>query len=307
MTWYPKAGNAAQQVFEYSLQLLRQGDYRTAEPLLRSLLAHNPQHADALYNLGMVLSDQRRTAEAIALLSRFVELQPDSSNGWTALGVARSRQGDIPGATADLQRALEIDPGNAYAQRNLGGLLTRQSPIEALPLLEKAARNMPGDQRSQYAYAQCLMDLDRIDEADPVFVRAIQLEPLSEIAEQARAARSAIAGRSLHSANAGAPRPDAVLYCLEGLKKFREVGDGQTRSIVYEIAMLGRGGFDINNPAKKHTLRSLPGAFSGLHLVSLMYTGLKLIQPSADAGIDLSREYATALAQFEKPQPPGAA
>ena len=85
------------------------------------------------------------------------------------------------------------------------------------------------------------------------------------------------------------------MYCLDGLQKFPDFGDTKTRAIVFEIAVLGRSGLDINDPAKTYSLRSLPGDYSGLHLVSLMYTGMKLIDPSADAGIDLSREYEQAV------------
>ena len=58
--------------------------------------------------------------------------------------------------------------------------------------------------------------------------------------------------------------------------------------------MLGRQGLDINDPSKKYTLRSLPGDFTGLHLASLLYTGMQKIAPNTDAGIDLSRELAEA-------------
>ena len=301
VSWYPKAGDAAEQVLEHALSLLRQGDYRTAEPLLRALLARDANHTDALLNLGMMLSDQRNLREAGALLRRFVDLVPDSSHGWTALGVAQSRDGDIKGATISLGRSLEIDPQNAYALRNLGALLSEESPQKALPILERAARLMPEDQASQYGYAKCLLHLGRTDVADPILVKAIQLSPLSDIAELARTARTSIANQTMRSAVGGGSRPDAVFYCLDGLQKFRDLGDTKTRAIVFEIAMLGRSGLDINDPAKKYSLRSLPGSFSGLHLVSLMYTGMKLIDPTADAGIDLSHEFAAAKTLFNNP------
>lgn len=300
VSWLPKAGDAAEQVFEHAVSLLRAGDYRTAEPLLRALLAHDAKHTDALLNLGMMLSDQRNLAEAAALLRRFVDLVPDSSNGWTALGVAESRNGNTQGAASALARALEIDPENAYALRNLGALLVKDSPHEALPVLERAARLMPEDQAAQYGHAQCLLELGRTDEADPIFVKAIELSPLSDIAELARTARTSIAHNSMRSSVGGGARPDAVMYCLDGLQKFRDLGKTKTGAIVFEIAMLGRSGLDINNPAKKYSLRSLPGSFSGLQLVSLMYTGMKLIDPSADAGIDLSQEFAAAQALDQK-------
>ncbi len=294
VSWLPKEGDAAEQVFEHAVSLLRAGDYRPAEPLLRAFLARDANHTDALLNLGMMLSDQRNLTEAAALLRRFVYLVPDSSHGWTALGVAQSRAGDVQGATTSLGRALEIDPQNAYALRNLGALLGKESPQEALPILERAARLMPEDQAAQYGYAQCLLQLGRTDDADPVFVRAIQLSPLSDIAELARTARTSIAHHSMRSAVGGGLRPDAVMYCLDGLQKFRDLGDTKTRAIVFEISMLGRSGLDINDSSKKYSLRSLPGTFSGLHLVALMYSGMQLIDPSIDAGIDFSREFAEA-------------
>jgi tetratricopeptide (TPR) repeat protein len=295
VSWYPKEGDAAGQVMAHALHLLRQGDYRTAEPLLRALLARDPNHADALFNLGMMLSDQRRLEEATALLHRYVDRVPDSSQGWTALGVAYLRKDDTEGARSALERALEIDPENAYAMRNMGALLARQSPQEALPFFERAARLLPEDQAAQYGYADCLLQLGRTDEADSILVKVIQLSPLSDIAERARIAQTSIAHRTMRSKVGGGLRPDAVLYCLDGLQKFGELGDTKTRAVVFEIALLGQSGLDINDPAKKYSLRSLPGSFSGLHLVSLMYAGMKLIDPTADAGIDLSDEYAQAL------------
>jgi tetratricopeptide (TPR) repeat protein len=252
-----------------------------------------------------MLSDQRNLTEAAALLHRFVDLVPDSSHGWTALGVAQSRDVDVRGATTSLERALEIDPQNAYALRNLGSLLGKESPQEALPILERAARLMPEDQAAQYGYAHCLLQLGRTDDADPVFVKVIELSPLSEIAELARTARTSIAGQTMRSKVGGGLRPDAVLYCLDGLKKFRELGDPKTRAIVFEIAMLGQSGLDINDPAQRYSLRSLSGKFSGLHLVSLMYTGMKRIDPTADAGIDLFQEFAEAKTLFEQSNFPG--
>jgi hypothetical protein len=40
-----------------------------------------------------------------------------------------------------------------------------------------------------------------------------------------------------------------------------------------------------------YELRSLPGHYSGLHLVSILYAGSKILDSTADVGFDLSREY----------------
>jgi hypothetical protein len=45
---------------------------------------------------------------------------------------------------------------------------------------------------------------------------------------------------------------------------------------------------------RKYQLLSLPGRFSGLHMVCLMYVAFKIIDPTADIGFDLAKEYALA-------------
>lgn len=63
-----------------------------------------------------------------------------------------------------------------------------------------------------------------------------------------------------------------------------------------EIALLGRGGLDVNDSTPTYTLTSMEGSFSGLQLVCYMYVGFKRIEPGLDAGFELSREYEKARA-----------
>lgn len=65
----------------------------------------------------------------------------------------------------------------------------------------------------------------------------------------------------------------------------------QVKNVAFEVALLGAKGLDVNDPTQKYQLRSLPGTFSGLHLVSIMYVAFKLTDPKADVGFDLSAEY----------------
>ena len=87
---------------------------------------------------------------------------------------------------------------------------------------------------------------------------------------------------------------DAVMYCLAAIKKFKEEPDSLA-PVTTEISMLGRSGLDINNPAQKYTLRSMPGNFSGLQLVCYMFVGIRQLAPDLDPGIDFAKEYHEAL------------
>jgi hypothetical protein len=68
----------------------------------------------------------------------------------------------------------------------------------------------------------------------------------------------------------------------------------EIQKISFEIAMLGTRGLDVNDPAEQYTLRSIPGTFSGLHLLCIEYVGFRIIEPSLDLGFDLSAEYEAA-------------
>jgi tetratricopeptide (TPR) repeat protein len=291
VAWQPAAADPVQQLMDYALKLLEQGDLSGAAPLLRAVLDRNPNHKDALYNLGMLLSDQKKTVEAVSLLERFVSLSPGGGNGWTALGVAHSRSGNGGRALTSLEKALEVDPQNAHALKNLGALKSKASPDQGLPFLERAAALLPEDQGAQYGYALCLSQLGRTEEADAILRTVIELNPLSDLAELARKDRSSLAHRTMRAAVGGDLRMDVVFYIADALERFEKMGPSKAKTLTFEIAMLGRNGLDINDPAQKYTLRSLSGNFSGLQLTAWMYVGLKMLDPNLDPGIDFSKEH----------------
>ena len=75
---------------------------------------------------------------------------------------------------------------------------------------------------------------------------------------------------------------------------FAKLDVAKRRKITLEIALKGQTGLDINDAEPKYTLKSLPGQFSGMHLISIMYVGMKELDPDMDPGVDLSAEYEAA-------------
>jgi hypothetical protein len=74
----------------------------------------------------------------------------------------------------------------------------------------------------------------------------------------------------------------------------------QVQKIGFEIAMLGTRGLDVNSSESKYTTRSLPGNFSGLHLLCYQYVAFHQFAPAQDIGFDLSKEYKMALSLFDE-------
>ncbi|HNX49477.1 MAG TPA: tetratricopeptide repeat protein [Thermoanaerobaculaceae bacterium] len=300
VTWTPT--EAQLDPFEYAVGLLQNRQHRLAVPLLQGLLKTEPDHPGVLFNLGMAESDLGNLDDAIVHLRALVEMDPGHAHGWVALGVARARAGQIDEAIAALGEAVRVAPEDPYARRNLGGLLGKKGLLaDAVIHLREAVRLLPADQQALYGLAHTLLTVsadDHAGEADALFQRAIAADPDSDLAEICRKERSRVAQSTFRSNAAGQVRMDAVMYCLGALQTFAKMPKENVRKVTFEIALLGTRGLDVNDPAQKYQLRSLPGQFSGLHLVSIEYVGFKLLDPTVDIGFDLSREYRQAQLLF---------
>jgi hypothetical protein len=128
----------------------------------------------------------------------------------------------------------------------------------------------------------------------------LEIDEFNAFAEQARQGLSSLAEEEFRKRGRSFERFDAVMYCLDAMEKFAKMPSDKVRQIVFEIAMLGTRGFEINDSARNYRLRSAPGEFSGLQLVSLMYVGFKQFAPDQSVGFDLAKEYAAAKSLFEK-------
>lgn len=278
-----------------ALDLLRRREYTRAIPVLELLRRHQPGIPAHPYNLGMAYSDLGQTERAQGLLREALRLDPGDVNALVALGVAQVRGDDSAAAVETLREAVGKAPDNPWAHRNLGGCLLKLGrSAEAEPHLRRAVELQPGDQQALVGLGQALEGLGRLADADECYTRAIAADPTSPLADRAKEARTALAQRSFREKTGGGERPDAVMYLVGGLEAFERMTRQQVQRIALEIAALGTRGIDPNDPAQKYTLTSLPGKYSGLQLMCLMFLAFKQIAPDHDVRFDLSREYATA-------------
>ena len=299
VSWIPDV--VSQEPLAYALSLLREGKLADAIPLLEWLLLADPNDFTILYNLGMAESDLGHIDKALSLINRAVEANPSDANAMIALGVAYQRNHDFELALDAFARAVALDSENGYAQRNLGAALGRKGDnAQAEPHLRAAARLLPEDQSSIFALAHCLELLgshEQVLEADGLYKQVIAMNPSNEIAEITRKARTNLAQQSLRSSDIPL-RMDAVFYCLAAMEKFDGLSSNDVQAIAFEIGMLGKTGIDVNSSEAKYTLRTMPGKFSGLHLMCYMYVGFKIIAPTKSISFDLKNEYETAQSMF---------
>jgi tetratricopeptide (TPR) repeat protein len=231
-------------------------------------------------------------------LARVVELAPDFVNALVALGVAQLRQQNNEVPVENLQRAVAREPANPWANRNLGIALLKlgDDAEKAAAHLCKAVDGQPRDQGAWLGLGDALTLAERRHQATDAYKQAIAINPHDDLAEVARSASSRIAQDSLQrSAPPSAPRSDAMEHCVAAMKEFRVRPLEEVKRIAFEIAAFGRAGIDVNDSAKRSRLDSLPGEFTGLQIVCLMYVGFQMVAPGTDVGFDPS----AALAQAE--------
>lgn len=100
-------------------QAAAQGNRTGAIELLVSALERDPMDAEGFFDLGTLLSNLVRPAEAAAALSRAAALAPDNPQVRHNLGLALARGGDGVGAQTELAEAVRLAPSEAGYLRAL--------------------------------------------------------------------------------------------------------------------------------------------------------------------------------------------
>ena len=145
--------------------LLQQRRFDEARPLLEALLQLQPEHPEALYNLGVLASEEGRLEEARLLLRRAVIANAGDThaqaNAQVALGLAALRQEDRSEARQALEAAIALEPRNAFALRSLGSLLMIAGALAAgIERFRQALAVAPDDLVTTFNLAQALLELD---------------------------------------------------------------------------------------------------------------------------------------------------
>jgi predicted TPR repeat methyltransferase len=94
-----------------------------AVALIERSLQLQPDQPDWHSNLGIVLQEHLRLDEAITAYERAIALDPDHANAHNNLGVVLRAKGRMAEAEAAYRAAIEADPRHSDAHHNLGVLL----------------------------------------------------------------------------------------------------------------------------------------------------------------------------------------
>jgi protein O-GlcNAc transferase len=163
------------------------GDYQTAEDLIRQAIAIAPRSAPCHASLGVVLLGMRRAQDAAAALRTAIRLQSADPAAHAWLSAALAAMGDYDGAAKAAGATLRLRPGDPAALHMRGVCLQKAGQLEpALAALDAAVLADPASYTAQLSRAALLLAMGRTEAAAAAFEAAIPLSPADLRARQGR-------------------------------------------------------------------------------------------------------------------------
>jgi len=101
-------------------ELMRKGDYREAIVILKKAIDLNPEFSEAYYNVGISYEQLGKHKDAIEMFKKTIELSPDNANAYYALGYAYYQRRKYKQAIDAFENTVRLKPNNAFAFRKLG-------------------------------------------------------------------------------------------------------------------------------------------------------------------------------------------
>lgn len=125
MTKYAKTGTpeAMQAVFRLALSHHQAGRFAEAEQAYREALAHQPDNAIILGNLGIIACQVNRPLASLDYFSKSLQSNPGNHDTYVNLGNALKMLGRDEEAAASFSNALSLKPDHVMAHFNLANTL----------------------------------------------------------------------------------------------------------------------------------------------------------------------------------------
>jgi tetratricopeptide (TPR) repeat protein len=112
---------------EEVLQLYKQGNLAKALEQADAYLATRPRDAQMRFNKGLILTEQKKTADAIHIFSSLSEEYPDLPEPYNNLAVLYASQGQYEKAREALEAAIRTHPSYSTAHENLGDIYAKMA------------------------------------------------------------------------------------------------------------------------------------------------------------------------------------
>ena len=149
-----------------------------ADNALRSARAMTPETQDlTVVQQALDQIDQGQILEAIALLTEFIESQPQAHQSRETLATILLARGETGQAQRVLTRGLELAPNFVGYKKLFARLVMAADPARALALLAELPPMLEQDPEYYQLYALLLQQTGRMEDASAMYQRLLQIDP----------------------------------------------------------------------------------------------------------------------------------
>lgn len=179
----PHTSKTAEELFVEANKALSSAKYEEARDLLEKVTQRDPKNADAWVLLGALYFQSRAVEKnsadkAIGAYRTALSINPRHQNAWMQIALAMSALGRYSDAAEAIRKQLEITP----LQKGLNGvlaynLMSAHRPADAIPVLEKAAVESPGESYYPVSLARAYLQTGDQDRAMLILSALIKSKP----------------------------------------------------------------------------------------------------------------------------------
>ena len=149
-----------------------------AEAACHIVLAVQPQHSEALNNLGRALTGQGKFDGAEDAYCRAVRSDPKNAAAYNNLGLLYMQLGEAKNAAAVFRQAIGANEKFVLAYSNLASALSaQQKQPEAIEACEQALAIQPNDVAALLSLGVARSGINDFDGAEEAFTKLISIQP----------------------------------------------------------------------------------------------------------------------------------
>ena len=176
---------SVQVLLERAVELHRAGKFNDAAAAYESVLARQPDHADALHLLGLVKHQTGDSDAGVSLIRRAILLTPGAADFHANLAGIFAARGRLAEAAASMQQAADLRPDDAALRRRLAQylkqlgvrLLDQGRPADAAAALERSVALRPDAADALGNLGLALSRMKRYEQAVDHYQRSLAIEP----------------------------------------------------------------------------------------------------------------------------------
>jgi arylsulfatase A-like enzyme/Flp pilus assembly protein TadD len=178
---------------QLGLLLTETGKSAQAVTILAPIVQQSP-NADNLNGYGIALADQGRFDDAIRQFRRALQLDANNAPAWQNLGIVALRRNDLEGAQENLTRALTLNPRLPLALNTLGVVYARRNEdARAIEAWQHAATLDPKQYDALFNIGLVAGRNRRVDEAKRALMQFVRTAPPRRYAADLATAKQALA------------------------------------------------------------------------------------------------------------------